>query len=318
MIDRIKIFDPVRRVALGCKAARALAFLLLLIGPFSSLVQADDRVIVVDTVDRAAGRQLSRAVEQFCPSCGPVAYRHINGDRRTGRRLAAELKQLEQDGKLSLVITLGKPATNIIADSLRNTPVFYSMVGSPISGQSKNEGVTGFPTDAPVELQVEVLRGLVPGLKNIGIVAGQQQAQLIRSSATPKHGDLKVYEVERDSQLPKTLRQAVRASDALIFVRDPRVINNDSVRFVIQQTLANRVHTFGYSEALVDMGLGFAMVPRPEAFGRRLGEAAERLLKGHQPQNRTLTADEYTIHRNEAVLMQAAERRALANGKASR
>lgn len=289
---------------LSILAALLVAALLCLFISEDAQAQVKGRVVIVDTVERQATKLFGAAVEHACSACGQIEYRHIAGSLRTGRLVAEELRSAQEKGQIDLIITLGKPATNIMAGRVKNTPIFYTMVGAPIARYVDSRNVRGFPTDAPISLQLDVLRGLAPSVQRIGIVTSQEKAQLLQVRSEILTG-LTIYEIDQQKHMPKALRRAVAANDALIFLRDPVVINNDSLKFILKITLANRIHTVGYSSALVDRGLAFALVPKPAAFGARVGVAAQRHLTGQEAGQSVVSGADYSIHRNETVLMQA-------------
>lgn len=295
-------------------AVRCLALFAFLVAvkshmaaTFAQGVTEERRVFIVDTVERPATEEFGAALQAACKTCGPLEYRHIAGSLRTGQLVAAELRSEEAKGRLALVVTLGKPATRIISDALRKTPIFYTMVGAPMGRFDSARNVRGFPTDAPVDLQLALLRRVAPGTNSVGIVVDHKRAAALRSTLGVAEG-LTLYEIREEREMPTVMRRAVTSNDAIIFLRDPMVLNNDSVRFLMKLTLENRVHTVGYSKALVDLGLAFALVPDPAAFGKRVGEAAERHLLGQEPSDRSLVEQDYLLHRNETVIMQARTR----------
>lgn len=261
-------------------------------------------IYVVDTIDRAATRELGRALADACGSCGELKYRQMNGNLRTAKRIAEELAVEEKAGRLSLVVTLGRPATRVVADRLKATPVLYTFVGQPIEQYQNSDRVFGLPTDAPLAAQVNLLRQLLPGFKSAGIVVGEG-AEFNRSGKSVELiPDLNVYRINDRKELPSALRTAVQMNDALILVRDQMVVNNDSIKFVLQHTLENGRHTVAYSRSLVDMGLAAALVPRPEAFGRLLGASVEVFLTGGQMEIRPARDTDYHVHTNPRVLEQ--------------
>lgn len=265
-------------------------------------------VYIVDTVDRQEGRQLGKALADWCPACGTITHVNMGGNMRAARDVAGRLEGLEDEGNLSLVITLGKPATRIIANRLKRTPILYTLVGEPIPEFHSSERVRGFPTDAPVTLQLDVLREMAPSIHSAGIVLSASQKAKMQYQRFATTAGLKFYWIYNEKEMPEALRKAVRQNDAVIFLRDSMVINKDTVRFLLQYTLEHGRHTLGYSRPLVDMGLAAALVPKPEAFGKLVGLAAQEILSGRDVSPKTADRSFYDIHLNEKVLSQLTQR----------
>jgi ABC-type uncharacterized transport system substrate-binding protein len=274
--------------------------------PFPKARAAD--VYVVDTVQREETRLLGQSLEAACPSCGTVKYRQMNGNMRAATTIADELRVEERAGRLALVVTLGKPATKVIADRLENAPVFYTFVGAPMPAYRNSDRVRGFPTDAPVDVQMGLLRELLPSLETAGIVLSRSNVMSADYRRLGNSASLNLYWIEDRKEMPDALRRAVSQNDALIFLRDSMVINKDTIRFLLQFTLENGRHTLGYSKPLVDMGFAAALVPRAEAFGRLVGQAAERHLTGAEDADMVADRSFYDVHLNNKVISQLARR----------
>lgn len=291
------------------RATRLLTFFAMtLTGAAASLTASAQDVYIVDTVDREETQALGATLEQQCAACGTIKYVHMGGNMRAAQEIAGQLKEMEADGRLSLVVTLGKPATRIIADKLEETPILYTLVGAPIAEYQANERVKGFPTDAPVSLQLDLLREMAPSISTAGIVLSDRHKARPHYQKISSTEGLKLYWIGDRKEMPEALRTAVRQNDAVIFLRDSMVINKDTIRFLLQYTLENGRHTLGYSKPLVDMGFAAALVPKPEAFGRLVGSAAQQILSGEEVVPLPADRSFYDVHLNERVLNQLTRR----------
>lgn len=292
---------PFKLLLQNLSKALAAAVLLLTVWPSQGSAAAGD-IFIVDTVEREATRQFGEALSAICTTCGQVKYRQMNGNMRAARRIAEELSREEQNGNVSLVVTLGKPATRVLADKLKNTTILYTFVGQEIPEYRGSKRVIGLPTDAPVLTQVNLLAKLLPTAKSAGILLGEGGGKISESEFATSDIAVNVYRINDRNDLPTTLRMAVQKNDALILLRDRMIVNNDTIQFVLQQTLENGRHTIAYSQSLVDMGFAAALVPRPEAFGRLVGQAVATFLDGGGLVFATATEDDYLVHLNPTVL----------------
>ncbi len=261
-------------------------------------------VYVVDTIDRPATQQLGEALRRECASCGALKYRQMNGSLRVAKRIAAELAAEEKAGRLSLVVTLGRPATRVIAEKLEHTPVIYTFVGQEIGQFARSALIVGLPTDAPLKAQLKLLRKLQPEFRSAGIVVGERNNRFQQSSESPDPEHINIYRIKDRKDIASALREAVHMNDALILIRDPMVVNNDTIKFVMQHTLENGRHTIAYSRSLVDMGLAAALVPKPEAFGRLLGKSIQNYMDHGVLEVVPAVEADYLVHTNARVLEQ--------------
>lgn len=304
MVDRTKFisclcFAPLLRMRQFILAA--LMFLCLVALGGLSAASAGD-VYIVDTVERDAAQHVGRGLQGACRTCGKIQYRHMNGNMRAARKIAEELYEEERAGNLSLVVTLGRPATQVIAERLETTPVIYTFVGQEIPKYSASDRILALPTDASLDTQIKLLQQILPGVRNAGIILSSSNNPALKNRRSAHSVGLNIYRIKSPRELPDAIRTAVQDNDALILLRDRMVINNDSIQFVLRHTLENGRHTIAYSPSLVDMGLAAALVPRPEAFGRRIGDAAETFLTGGALTIGTAVESDYHIHTNPRVI----------------
>lgn len=295
------LFASIRRLLTRPKHARLLV-IFLLAGMTMPAQAAEGDIYIVDTVEREAAKQLGEALAAMCASCGEIQYRQMNGNMRAARRIAEELSRKEENGSLSLVITLGKPATRVLADKLKTTTILYTFVGQEIAEYKGSEQVIGLPTDAPLLTQVSLLTKLLPTVRSAGILLGGGNSANLEGALGASDIAINVYRINDRNDLPDALRMAVKSNDALILLRDRMVVNNDTVQFVLQQTLENGRHTIAYSQSLVDMGFAAALVPKPEAFGRLIGQAVEGFFAHGKLLIGAAGEDDYLVHLNPTVM----------------
>jgi len=288
------------------KVAAFLRFLLVSLGLSvpSGLVWAENaRVVIVDTVEHEASHQLAQHFRSTCRSCGPIDFLHMHGSLEEGKAIALELAEREKRRELSLVLTIGPPAVEMVSNALAETPIIYTYVGQNLLHLPNQNNLYGIPVDAPLPIQISILKAALPEVRSIGLIVSNQTSwnphPFVRERL-PK--ELRVYEIAGAKEMPEALRKASNENDAMIFIRDPSVINRDSVRFVIEYTVKKRVQSFTYSETLVDMGMGLALVPNPVAFAEKASLIAEQLLSGQEIQFTPLVASDYNLHINENIV----------------
>lgn len=263
------------RPALGL--ALALCFLFI-----AGADRARADVVFFDTLKNDRSLEIIEGFKTACGSCGKVDYRDMKGDPRRGDSIADEINGAVGDGRVDLVIALGRPAAQVAIKKIRGVPIFYSLVGRSLKAGGDGQLVRSFEADAPVIMQLAALKQMVPSIETVAVVHDPSHVASVINSVTAAAAefgmDVQSFSVSSPRDVPTAIRTAVRDCDSLIFFRDPTVTNRDSVNFIIKTTLENRKPTIAYSKALVDLGLLFTLLPDYHRVGDRMGQAADGLI----------------------------------------
>lgn len=256
----------------------------------SAVLQAAkaENVYVIDTSKRPHSLAFANAINQACPSCQPVKYMDMHGSHRLARQIGSTLTDLHQKKELDLVVTIGRPATRLVARTLDDVPIFHSMAANPLPDSNESPNVINVEAVPPLSLQLQTLITLAPETRTIGFLGTRETLEPhlnIANKAAAQMGiQVKFYYVRRPYDVSNGLRKAIRETDGLIFLHDPVVVNADTVNYLLRLTLENRIPTLGYSEKLVERGMLAALTTNPEYFGKKLGEAIQQYIEtGEEP-----------------------------------
>jgi ABC-type uncharacterized transport system substrate-binding protein len=281
--------------------------LLALFAIVSSMAVHAANIVVVDTVEHEASHRLARAFQANCDACSTIEFMHMEGSRRAGQAIAVELKKRENNKTVDLVVAIGPPAAEILSGTLRKTPIIYTMVGTELLHLGNRSNLHALPVDAPLEIQLQALTTTLPSIRSVGLILSEPKKWKPHPfDRTNLPAGLRLYEISGAKKMPEALRKASNENDALIFMRDPSVVNRDSIKFIVEYTLQKRIRTFTYSKTLVDMGMGMALVPNPTAFGERAAALTKQLLNGDATVHAPLSLDDFHLHQNARALAQIA------------
>jgi len=249
-------------------------------------VQAAE-VYIVDTLKHERSITVAEALNEHCLPCRPVKYMDMKGSVRIGRQISHELAKLKANNTLDLVITMGKPATRMIARELQDVPIFYSLGRAEMDDDRLREGVLSLVMPPSPKLKLQALKALAPNIKRVGFLATRHRLDDIREPTVLAAQELglqiKFYYVQRPYDVPVGLRTAIQEMDAIIFIEDRVAINADTVEYILQLTLENQVPTLVDSDRLVDRGMLAALTIDPKRLGEKLGKAIEKYLETGTP-----------------------------------
>ncbi len=263
-------------------------------------------VIIVDSYKHHTSMQIAHGISKNCPACGTIKYMDMQREPSIGREIIKDLRLRKADGTLDLVIALGPRAASLIAHGLPDTPTLFTVHDEPDEDLISNRQLTFFDARPPLPLQLEALATLKPGIQTVGIIARRETLEPVRQSvieaAQAQHINLRVYYVEAPQDVGAGLRQAIKESDGLIFLRDPMVLNSDTVRYILRLTLENQIPTFVYSSSLVNMGMTATLQADPVKLGGRIGAASQARLTGATLTDITSEADIFILEVNERTM----------------
>jgi putative ABC transport system substrate-binding protein len=220
-----------------------------------------------------------------------IEYRWADGRSERLADIAAQFVQL----KVALIITGSTAAATAAKQATSVIPIVFAVAGDPVrlglvaSLARPGGNITGLSNqsgDLPGK-RVELLRGLVPGLRRLAVMAnvggsiGVLEMDEAQAAARKLGIDVVPLEVRRAEDIGPALESAKNKADALYVVSEP-LVNNNRVRI---NTLANvaRLPTIYGERANVEAGgLMSYGANFPELF-RRAAEQVDKILRGTKP-----------------------------------
>lgn len=92
-------------------------------------------------------------------------FRNAQGDFATAQVIAQEF-----NNKSDIVVAISTPSAQAAVNNIKEKPIFFSAITNPEAAGILVENVTGVSDKSPVKKQVELVKKLLPNVKNIGIV----------------------------------------------------------------------------------------------------------------------------------------------------
>lgn len=137
--------------------------------------------------------------------------------------------------------------------------------------------------DQPVARQAELVRQLFPARSRVGLLVGPAlagEADAIRQQLEARGLALATERVERESELYAALQQLLPASDLLLTVPDPYIVNAGSAQNLLLTSFRWRVPVIGYSLSYVRAGAIAAVYSTPAQIGLDAAEIVRSVSRG--------------------------------------
>lgn len=252
---------------------------------------AADRVAIISIDQDSTTLRTIRGVRKAIDAAGvAVTYQEaiLSGNQAEDQKTILSLTDFDP----KLFVTIGSYATSAIAHAFPNRPIIFATVINPeASGFVASMGnpggkITGASLDIPPDIQFKYLQRVVTSAKTVGVLYSPETKNVIAQalSAAQKIGvNLIALQVQSEKEIPQAIDSLCKVSDALWSIADQRVYTPQSTRYIILQTLRNRIPMMGFSQALVEAGGLFTLDFDFKDIGRQAGEIALRVLGGASP-----------------------------------
>ena len=222
-----------------------------------------------------------------------VERRAADGDFARLPALAAELVKLRPD----IIVAMVTQASIAAKDATSTTPIVMVAVGDPVAsglvGNLARPGgnVTGTASSshASVGKQVELVRELVPGAKQLAIVwnpANVVFQQLLLSEALGAcarlHMVARLVEVRSANELDQAFSTfATKRPDAVLTLLDPLFATHSAQ--IAGAALSHRLPAFGGSRPLAEAGYLASIGSNLATIAKASAVYVDRILKGARP-----------------------------------
>lgn len=266
------------------RTSLAVLLLLVLSCVFSDLTQAaGPEITILKSSDLKA---YSEAVEGFkatAPGSATYVEYDLRGDLDQGKQLARKIRASDA----SLVVAVGLKAALAAKIEIVDVPVLYMMILDPLKHHLTAANMTGVLLDIPTDRQLKIMRAFLPALRRIGMLYDPEKTtsklKEAESYAAVHEFTLNGFAVGNEKEIPQQLRMLMSKSDALWLVPDSTVLTDESIRFILESSLAKHVPVIGFSPEFTRLGALLSLSVDYGEAGREAGLLAKRILNGDQP-----------------------------------
>ena len=255
-----------------------IALVCLLFSP--GLASATD-VVILKSSDIAAYNQAISGFKAALPNDVVLAEYDLQGDLEKGRKLARKIRAADP----ALVFTVGLKAAKAAQLEIVDIPVVYAMVLDPAKYGLNAPNMTGVLMEIPMERQLIMIKSLLPRLKHVGTLYDPSKTatliedarRLLKSNGT----ELVPIPLNNERDVPGALRTLLPSIDALWLVPDSTVLTDESLRFILNTALEERVPVVGFSREFARSGALLCLSVNYGDIGRQAGQLTRKILDGH-------------------------------------
>ena len=254
----------------------ALFFWLL----FCPTTASATEIVLLKSSDIAAYNQALSGFKAALPSGIVLSEYDLQGDLEKGRKLARKIRASDP----ALVFAIGLKAAKAAQLEIVDIPVVYSMVLDPAKYGLNTPNMTGILMEVSIERQLATIRAVLPNLKRIGtLYDASKTAPLIEESRRllKSNGlELVPTQVTNERDVPSALRALLPSVGALWLVPDSTVLTDESLRFILNTALEERVPVIGFSREFARSGAFLCLSVNYGDIGRQAGQLARKIIDG--------------------------------------
>lgn len=238
-------------------------------------------IVILKSSDIAAYNQALAGFKAALPSGVVLTEYDLQGDLEKGRKLARKIRGSDP----ALVFAIGLKAAKSAQLEIVDIPVVYSMVLDPAKYSLNTSNMTGILLEVPVERQLTTIRAMLPNVKQIGTLYDPSKTTPLidESKRWLKQNGLGIIPapVTNERDVPRALQALLPSIGALWLIPDSTVLTDESLRFILNTALEERVPVIGFSREFARSGAFLCLSVNYGDIGRQAAQLAGKIIDGH-------------------------------------
>ena len=218
-----------------------------------------------------------------------VNFQSAQGNMGTAGQIAKQFASENPD----VIYAIATPSAQAVASATTTIPVVFSAVTDPVEAklvtslEKPGNNVTGASDVLPYEPQIELIRELIPNVKNVGYVysPGEVNSTVVLKNLKEKLAPLGINVIESPAQKSSDITQAANALvgkvDVIYTPTDNNVIN--AYEALYQVAKSAKIPLIAAETSTVERGAVAALGVNYTDLGKESGKIIARVLKGEKP-----------------------------------
>lgn len=218
-----------------------------------------------------------------------VNFQSAQGNMGTAGQIAKQFASENPD----VIYAISTPSAQAVASATTTIPVVFSAVTDPVAAklvtslEKPGNNVTGASDMLPYEPQIELIRELIPNVKNVGYVysPGEVNSTVVLKNLKEKLAPFGINVIESPAQKSSDITQAANALvgkvDVIYTPTDNNVIN--AYEALAQVAKSAKIPLIAAETSTVERGAVAALGVNYTDLGKESGKIIARVLKGEKP-----------------------------------
>ncbi len=278
---------------------KKILLLLSLLMPFSmgsfSMAEAKKRVAITAIVEHPALDQARQGVIDELKDAGYVEgdnliieFQSAQGNTATAAQIAKKYAGDNPD----VIVGIGTPSAQALIASTRTVPIVYTAVTDPVaanlvrSWEATGGNVTGVSDHLPLEPQVELIKKIVPNVKNVGFVysPGEVNSTIVLKELSDVLAKDNINVVaapaQRTTDIPTAAKSLQGRADVIYTSTDNNVVS--AYESMYQAAVQTKIPLIASDTSSAERGAVAALGGDYYGMGRQTGKIVVRILEGEK------------------------------------
>lgn len=265
----------------------------------ASSTQEEGKLVTLGIIQFVAHPSLDAAREGFLDALKANGYEEgknlkvVHKDAQADMSIAQSIAQQFAQDEPDLILAIATPTAQAMANATKEIPILITAVTDPVSAglvaSMENPGgnVTGTSDYVSIAAQLDLMRQIVPGAVNIGLIYNSgEQNSIVQADEVKKYAadnGLNVVEATptNSSEVLQAAQSLVGKVDAIYVPTDNTVVS--ALEAVVKVSYDNKIPMFpGEGDSVARGGVATAGVDYYK-LGQQTGEKALQILNGTAP-----------------------------------
>lgn len=277
-----------------------ILLLLSVLMPFSvgtlSLAEKDNkRVAITAIVEHPALDQARQGVIDELKDAGYVEGQNLTVEFQSAQgntATAAQIAKKYAGDNPDVIVGIGTPSAQALIASTRTVPIVYTAVTDPVaanlvrSWEATGGNVTGVSDHLPLEPQVELIKAVVPTVKNVGFVysPGEVNSTIVLKELQAVLDKDGIKVVAAPAQRTTDISTAVKSLQGRVDVIYTSTDNNvvSAYESMYQAAVQTKIPLIASDTSSAERGAVAALGGDYYGMGRQTGKLVVRILEGEK------------------------------------
>lgn len=205
---------------------------------------------------------------------------------------AAQIAKKYAGDRPDVAIGIGTPSAQALLASTRTVPIVYTAVTDPVaanlvkSWEATGGNVTGVSDHLPLEPQVELVKAIIPDVKNIGFVysPGEVNSTIVlkqlQEILEPQGIKVVAAPAQRTTDIPTAVKSLQGRADVIYTSTDNNVVS--AYESMYQAAVQTKIPLIASDTSSAERGAAAALGGDYYGMGRQTGKLVVRILNGEK------------------------------------
>lgn len=265
------------------------------VGTLSLAEKANKRVAITAIVEHPALDQARQGVIDELKDAGYVEGQNLTVEFQSAQgntATAAQIAKKYAGDNPDVIVGIGTPSAQALIASTRTVPIVYTAVTDPVaanlvrSWEATGGNVTGVSDHLPLEPQVELIKAVVPTVKNVGFVysPGEVNSTIVLKELQTVLDKDGIKVVAAPAQRTTDISTAVKSLQGRVDVIYTSTDNNvvSAYESMYQAAVQTKIPLIASDTSSAERGAVAALGGDYYGMGRQTGKLVVRILEGEK------------------------------------